>query len=613
MEAIVRVLAVSSVRATIIALAVGVVLWVLRVRSPAIRHRAWTSVLAAMLLLPVLSAWGPKIAVPLLSPAPAVLLPKPASPAPEWKIPHQLEESAPAAPEPDANVRSSVASQRATAGAGRPAPQLGIYGIAAILYLAGFLALMTRLLVGMFLSYRLVRAAGLHDRDFCSPRCAVPLTVGLLHHRILLPEGSKDWDPDKLDAVLAHEREHVRRRDPLVEWLALLNRGIYWFHPLAWWLCRKLAALAEQACDDAVLARGHDPDKYAELLLELARSVKRGGTLVTVWGSSLDGSTLAVRIRRIVTAGRSPTLSRLRVALVAALCAGAILVPATCEIVRAQAVMSGLSASLLNAQVDTATVQYQSGRFDSRNLLDRKVVPDLPRAVKNMGDASAAHAAVKADFRFESPQQNREAALKDAYKKWLNEDVVYIITAEEKAVFLALTTDEEREMFIAQFWARREQDTRAGDGQFKKEHYRRLAYANERFATSAGVPGWRTDRGHTYISYGEPDRRVFWEGGGETSVYPFERWYYRHIEGFGDDVTIEFMDKTRVGNFVPEQNPVPGVARPGSPAKGSIIPSPTPLASESQLPYTLEIKIADRLSNRTVVTGADFQVIRPPS
>ena len=152
----------------------------------------------------------------------------------------------------------------------------------------------------------------------------------------------------------------------------------------------------------------------------------------------------------------------------------------------------------------------------------------------------------------------RERALPDQHKKWVDEDVRYIIRPEERDTFMALTTDEERENFIEQFWLRRNTDLREGGNQFKVEHYRRIAYANEHFAS--GVPGWKTDRGHIYILYGEPDgidphpsggsyQREFWEGGGRTSVYPFERWRYRHIDGVGDDVELEFVDKTFTGEY----------------------------------------------------------------
>jgi len=152
----------------------------------------------------------------------------------------------------------------------------------------------------------------------------------------------------------------------------------------------------------------------------------------------------------------------------------------------------------------------------------------------------------------------KESTLSDYYKEWLDKDVTYIITSEERSVFKALTTNEERENFIEQFWSRRNPDPREGGNEFKIEHYRRIAYANERFAS--GVPGWKTDRGRIYILYGEPDgkethpsggsyQREFWEGGGSTTVYPFERWRYRHIDGVGDDVELEFVDKTFTNEY----------------------------------------------------------------
>ena len=144
------------------------------------------------------------------------------------------------------------------------------------------------------------------------------------------------------------------------------------------------------------------------------------------------------------------------------------------------------------------------------------------------------------------------------YKKWLKEDVVYIISEEEKKVFKSLSTEEEREKFIEQFWYRRNPDPRSSYNEFKEEHYRRIAYANERFAS--GLQGWRTDRGRMYITFGPPVeieshptggmyQRQYYEGGGSTSTYPFERWRYRHIDGVGDDVEIEFVDKTMSGEY----------------------------------------------------------------
>ncbi|HTY62390.1 MAG TPA: GWxTD domain-containing protein [Acidobacteriota bacterium] len=156
-------------------------------------------------------------------------------------------------------------------------------------------------------------------------------------------------------------------------------------------------------------------------------------------------------------------------------------------------------------------------------------------------------------------KRNRQSSDQaDHYKKWMQEDVVYIITDDEKATFKALQNDEERENFIEQFWARRNPDPKSGDNTFKEEHYRRIAYANEHF--TSGISGWRTDRGRIYIMFGKPDEleshptggayeRPYSEGGGQTSTYPFEKWWYRHIEGVGDDIEIEFVDKSMSGEY----------------------------------------------------------------
>ena len=144
------------------------------------------------------------------------------------------------------------------------------------------------------------------------------------------------------------------------------------------------------------------------------------------------------------------------------------------------------------------------------------------------------------------------------YRKWLNEDVAYIITDEERSAFMRLQTDEERETFIENFWLRRDPSPDTVENEFKEEHYRRIAYANEHYAS--GIPGWKTDRGRIYITYGPPDEiedhssggsyeRPQEEGGGETSTYPFQQWRYRYIEGVGTNVIIEFLDPTKSGEF----------------------------------------------------------------
>src|ERR1051325_3558781 len=144
------------------------------------------------------------------------------------------------------------------------------------------------------------------------------------------------------------------------------------------------------------------------------------------------------------------------------------------------------------------------------------------------------------------------------YKQWLNEDVVYIISPEERTAFLQLSTSEEREQFIEQFWLRRSSNPDLPENDFKEEHYRRIAYANEHFAS--GIPGWKTDRGRTYIIWGPADEveshptggtydRPMEEGGGSTTTYPWETWRYRYLEGIGENVIIEFVDPSGSGEY----------------------------------------------------------------
>ena len=144
------------------------------------------------------------------------------------------------------------------------------------------------------------------------------------------------------------------------------------------------------------------------------------------------------------------------------------------------------------------------------------------------------------------------------YRNWLNEDVTYIISPEERSAFLQLETNEEREQFIEQFWLRRSSNPDLPDNDFKEEHYRRIAYANEHFAS--GIPGWKTDRGRIYIIWGKPDEieshptggtydRPMEEGGGSTTTYPWETWRYRYLEGVGENVILEFVDPSGSGEY----------------------------------------------------------------
>jgi len=150
----------------------------------------------------------------------------------------------------------------------------------------------------------------------------------------------------------------------------------------------------------------------------------------------------------------------------------------------------------------------------------------------------------------------------DAFKKWLA-DVEPILSPEEIAAWKKLQTDEERERFIEDVWRRRDPDPDTEENEYREAYYERLAYANEHF--SSGIPGYKTDRGRIYLKYGKPDeieshpaggayQRESSEGGGSTSTYPFERWWYRNLPG-RSDIDIEFVDPTGTGEYRIARNP----------------------------------------------------------
>jgi GWxTD domain-containing protein len=162
------------------------------------------------------------------------------------------------------------------------------------------------------------------------------------------------------------------------------------------------------------------------------------------------------------------------------------------------------------------------------------------------------------DKRKDPNEKKKKEELKSVYKKWMDEDVNYIITSDERKAFKALKTDEERDQFIEQFWLRRDPDPDTPENEYKEEYFERIQYANEKFAS--GIPGWRTDRGRIYIMFGKPSQieshpsggsynRPTYEGGGTTSTYPFEIWWYRYIEDIGSDIEIEFVDPSGSGEY----------------------------------------------------------------
>jgi beta-lactamase regulating signal transducer with metallopeptidase domain len=264
----------------------------MRVKAATAKHSVWTGVVALMLLLPIWAAWGPKVSLRVLPPLTQSVANR-------------------------ANGRIEIFSTRSawsTPVDPRLAVLLGVY-------LLGLCVLLFRLGLGTIRARRLVCDAALHDGVLTSLVCAAPVTVGFFRPTVIFPEDWRQWPQAQFDAVLTHEAEHARCRHPFIQWLALLNRAVFWFHPAAWWLERHLSALAEEVCDNVVLGRGYDRRAYSEYLIDMARSVKSSGARLSIAGMAMPGNSLERRIRQILEGSPVPCISRARMRCVCVACA----------------------------------------------------------------------------------------------------------------------------------------------------------------------------------------------------------------------------------------------------------------------------------------------------
>ena len=321
-----------SMRTLAAALAVAAVLRLMRVTSAGVRHAAWTVVLAAMLLMPLLPSVVPALPLPV-APVPAVAPPDflAIASGPQDVVTPSIAPprttSAPAAVAAAPPVSVAAAETSSTSARWLPTAAVAIYA-------AGLLLFLGRLVHGwQRVSAMIARATGADGADGVheSSEVAVPLTAGVLRPRIILPAAWKTWPADTLAAVLAHERAHVRRRDPLVAFIARLNRAIFWFHPLAWWLERQLAVTAEHACDEAATRAIAEPRRYAEILVEMADVVRRQGGRIAWQAVGVNGAGfLSGRIDRVLR-GAPARVSPAKAALTLAVSAAAILLVVACR------------------------------------------------------------------------------------------------------------------------------------------------------------------------------------------------------------------------------------------------------------------------------------------
>jgi GWxTD domain-containing protein len=381
-----------------------------------------------------------------------------------------------------------------------------------------------------------------------------PVLIGFLRPAILIPAGLlAGLAPDQLEAILLHELAHIRRHDYAVNLMQSLVEGLLFYHPAVWWLSSVVRAERENCCDDAVVALRGDAAGYAAALaaLEQRRAASQPALAAT-------GGHLMKRIRRLLEPNRPRTLAGPALAailLLAPIAAGLSAWPAKPQtpvtpirkaappVLLAQAQPPQTPASspaVVNDERNPFIEQFWLRR-DQPIQVAQAAPPQTPQAEPGILGRPLSEEEKKANAR------KLEKELQTPYKKWMNEDVAYIITQEERDAFKNLQKDDEREHFIEQFWLRRDPTPGTTENEFKEEYYRRIAYANEHFLERG--PGWKTDRGRIYITYGPPDeidnRRA---GPTASDTYPVQQWRYRLIDGW-TDVTIEFVDATGTGEF----------------------------------------------------------------
>jgi GWxTD domain-containing protein len=341
---------------------------------------------------------------------------------------------------------------------------------------------------------------------------AEPGVWGVWRPKLVLPDGiSEHLTAAELEAVLMHEATHVGRCDNLVSAAQRLLSAIFWFHPVVWWLDRKLLAERECACDEAVVERLAQPEDYATAILKVCRFYASNPAAGI---ASVTGSNLKKRTEQIMSQTLLKRAPRWQWLVVSVLGVPLLLVPAAVGFLRAQAAQAP----------ETAARPAGRGRF----TVDVTKGPQSPDgAVASLHFRTLEHLSELIHRPFPA-----ESGADSPYDRWVNQDVFAIISDGERAHFLALTSDEDRQRFIETFWKRREPTPGTAPNAFREEHYRRLALANQRFR-SGDTAGWKTDRGLVYAYLGPPD---------EIEEHPgqFAIWRYNHLEGSADTLELRF-------------------------------------------------------------------------
>ncbi len=342
-----------------------------------------------------------------------------------------------------------------------------------------------------------------------SARVQVPTVIGWLRPVVLLPVSClTGLAPEQLEAVLCHELAHVRRHDYLVSVFQSMIETLLFYHPAVWWVSRQIRRERECCCDEFAVRAGGNVLAYARALSYLEEN--RAAFPEFVLGA--NGGVLKMRIKRLLGSKEDVAGSPY-----------------------AAFVVLGLAAALAGSYfVAVSHAQAQAAQAETASAAEIASAATPSGAVRVTQEGTAA--------------ANPEQALHGVYKSWLEQDVLWIITPEERDAFLKLTNDEERDKFVEQFWARRDPPGTAS-GTAREEHYARIAYSNQHFASNTGA-GWRSDRGHIYIVYGMPESIDSHPAtGGTVSAFPYEVWHYKYIAGIGDNVDLAFVDTCQCGDY----------------------------------------------------------------
>jgi len=366
-----------------------------------------------------------------------------------------------------------------------------------------------------------------------SPAGLEPGVFGILRPVLLMPEGAaQNLRTAQLEAIIAHEIVHVRRRDNLAAAVHTIVEALFWFHPLVWWLGNRLVHERERACDEAVLESGCEAADYAEGILKVCECYLKAPACM----AGVSGIHLKKRIEAIMDYRGTTKLNLGKKLVLAAAGVGILVCPLAVGMMHAAEVGSA-SVSAVPAPV----LEVASKAVVAVIQQNRAVIPR------------------------ENPVRPAVAREPNVSQQW-PEEVQLLITDAERIAFGKLGTDAEREKFVEQFWQQRDPTPGTSGNEFKDEYYRRIAYANEHFTGLPGVPGSKTDRGKIFILNGQPDEieshptggatyRSSQPGGGVTNTFPHEIWRYRNIDRKGDNTVHEFVDQKRNGDYRLEYDP----------------------------------------------------------